>query len=506
MAPNVQSDTGSINNGDERWRKFTYSQIRQSKIDNNEELQLLAIHGSVYNLPPSFLKSHPGGAVIQTAIGRDATTLFETHHTLVPAGISSVKAILQKFKVGIVEDYTPIADFETPFAKALIERVRKVVGNKPRRDSFYATSSVLFFYCTFTVLVVLAFRTQSLIIAALLGAIMSVGHVCGHAGNHWSLSSSDWVNKFISVTCTNLWGLREKYWEFSHLISHHCYNYTDKDYIMEQHVPMSYFRVRASDPWRPIHAYQHWVYITTFFTSFVLGAIRLDCAPWIVLSPVLKSLRRNNDSPLPAPQFFASGSNVENKDLKDTEDGVGPEHFVVFDTWFDNAVSLVLSNVIWLPLFIHTWHRSGLVHAVLLNSIAFGTQAAVVTKNLLTQHMCEDIKLETSYTPSSDWYAMQIEASTTVEKPAFAMWLSYAISYQTEHHMFPSLNPALLVAIQPVVQEVSKEFGLRYNYLPSEREAIKSVFRQFRKLSVNPSLPEASEGDKDRSGTKKKKN
>jgi hypothetical protein len=52
--------------------------------------------------------------------------------------------------------------------------------------------------------------------------------------------------------------------------------------------------------------------------------------------------------------------------------------------------------------------------------------------------------------------------------------------------MFPSLNPKLLIEVQPEVQRVAKEFGFQYNYLSSEREAIKSVFKQFKKLSVEP--------------------
>ena len=484
MPPNVVADatgTRTINAGSSS--EFSYADLRRERTEGSKSL--VAIHGLVYDIT-NFVKTHPGGAIINTAVGRDATVLFETHHTLVPSGIASVKKVLAKYQVGVLRDYKPVADFDTPFSRELIDRVRKVVQGKPRRDSWYATSSLLFFCTVFITLVGLAFWTHSIFVAVALGAIMSVGHVAGHAGNHWSLSSKDWVNSLVSVTCTNLWGLRERYWEFSHLISHHCYNYTDRDYIMEQHVPLKYFRVREADPWRPIHRYQHWLYITTFFTSFVLGALRLDCFPWIVLSPLLSSLRRNKDSVTPAPQFFASGSNVDSKALKEEEDGVGPQSFVVFDTWRDTIVSLVLSNIIWLPLFLSTWRAHGLLHAVLLNSVAFGTQAMIVTKNLLTQHMCEDIKLENNYKSTDDWYALQIEASTTVEKPKFAMWLSYAISYQTEHHMFPSLNPKLLIEVQPEVQCVAKEFGFQYNYLSSEREAIKSVFKQFKKLSVEP--------------------
>jgi hypothetical protein len=137
----------------------------------------------------------------------------------------------------------------------------------------------------------------------MLALILSIGHVLGHAGNHWSLFEHDCLNKLISTFFTNLWGLYEKNWEFSHIISHHCYNYTDKDYIIEQHVPSQFYPVRACDPWKPIHAYQHYFYQISHIIAFLIGGIRLDCAPWIFVSPFLRSLQRNTESWTPAPQF-----------------------------------------------------------------------------------------------------------------------------------------------------------------------------------------------------------
>jgi len=203
---------------------------------------------------------------------------------------------------------------------------------------------------------------------------------------------------------------------------------------------------------------------------------------------LLAGLRRNNDSPAPAPQFFASGSNVGMKDLSSNEDGVGPDNFVVFDTFADTVTSLLLSNLVWLPLFLWTWMEHGLLRAFLLNSISFGFQAALITQSLLTQHLCEDIKLDTHYTSSDDWYAKQVEASTSVRKAPFLMWATFAISYQTEHHMFPALNPQLLLEIQPIVQETAKEFGIHYNFLSSSLQATRSVYKQFMKLGMKPDV------------------
>jgi len=463
-------------------QEYSLGDVRQHRT--KETGIWLAISGRVYDIT-TFVDRHPGGRVIETAYGRDATVLFETHHNLVE-NPTNVARSLQKYQIGVIKDYQPIARYNTNFAKTLLKRAQAVLKGRPRRDSFYASSSIVFFYFLFFSLVAGLFMTGSLWLSVALGVVMSVGHLVGHAGNHSSLSSRDWVNKFTSMTCTSLWGLREKYWEFSHLISHHCYNYTDNDYILEQHVPLKYCRVRDSVAWTPIHTYQHFLYLTTPITSFFIGAIRLDCFPFILLYPFLSGLRRNHDSPAPAPQFFASGSNVEESKLTEKEDGVGPEHFFVFDTYTDNVISLVLSNIVWLPLFVHTYMTHGLLRALLVNAVAFGTQAAVITQSLLTQHLCEDIKLQAKYDSNSDWYAMQVEASTSILKIPFIMWVTHVISFQTEHHMFPCLGPKQLMEVQPIVEQTCKEFNVQYNFFPSNKAAVVSVFKQFKKLSVKP--------------------
>jgi fatty acid desaturase len=476
------SDKGDIASTAKEWPRFTYEDVRSHRSPKSA---WIAIHGKVYDVT-TFISRHPGGRVITTALGRDGSILFETHHNLLD-DMSAVYKIMEKLQIGVIDKYQPVVKFDSPFGVKLLERVRAAIkGKGPHRQSFYSTSALLFFYVTFFSLIGLMFFTGSLWLTPLVAVMMSVGHLAGHAGNHWSLGTSDFLNAITSKLCTCLWGLREKYWEFSHLISHHCYNYTERDYVMEQHVPMKYFRIRPTDPWKPIHKYQHLFYLTTPITSFFLGSLRLDCAPWIFVSPLLSGLRRNHDSIAPAPQFFASGSSTEESKLQNHEDGVGPDNFIVYDTTADNWSSIFLSNVIWLPLFFHTWRNHGLIHAILLNSLSFGIQASIVTKSLLTQHLCEDIKLDSLYSPGDYWYDKQVEASTTIQKNPLIMWLTFAISFQTEHHMFPCLNPRLLVEIQPIVQQTAKEFGLQYNYFPSDAAATLSVYKQFQKLSVDP--------------------
>lgn len=459
---------------------YTYADVRKHNVESDA---WMAIHGKVYDVT-KFVKNHPGGAIIHCGYGRDATVLFETHHNT--CDMDKIKATMGKYEIGVIENYKPMCRFDSPFAKKMIARVKETMKGRPLRDSWYAYSACMLFFLMFSFGVAMAFVSGHYGWAFYLGFVMALGHLAGHAGNHWAVSKYDSFNRFMSMTCTSLWGLREKNWEFSHLISHHCYNYTDRDYIMEQHAPFAYFRVRECDAWRPIHAWQHWIYLTTPITAFVIGALRLDCFPFIFLSPFLAFLRNNRESPLPAPQFFASGSNAKESELPRDHDGVGPVKFVLFDLDVDSLISLIISNLVWFPLFLYNWQHRGLVHAIAFGAIAFGFQAAIVTKSLLTQHICEDVKLDSDYKPEDCWYTKQVEASTTIGKSPWMLWMQHAISFQTEHHMFPCMNAQLLVAAQPAVQQTAKEFGIQYNYIPNDFEAMRQVFVQFKKLSVKP--------------------
>ncbi len=460
--------------------KFTYEDLRLQMASGK---QWCAIHGKVYDIT-NFIPTHPGGSLIRTAIGRDATILYETHHNLLD--INKINKILEKYLIGEIEGYQTVAKFDSEFAKTMLSRCREAVKGMSHRESLYSTSALLTLLVIAVIVFYFAFTTGNLFLTPAIGFLISAGHVAGHAGNHWSLFESDTLNGLVSIICTNLWGLYEKNWEFSHVISHHCYNYTNRDYIIEQHVPSQFYRVRECDPWKPIHAYQHYFYQVSHIVAFIVGGLRLDCAPWIFISPLLRSLQRNKESIFPAPQFFAAGSNCLRNELHGNEDGVGPQRFFIFYENYDHLKSIVIGNLVWLPLFLTLWRSHGLLHAIAFNTFVFGSQAAFITRTLLAQHVCEGISLRPDYQPTDDWYAMQVESSTTIERSSLGKWLGFALSNQIEHHMFPCANPALLLKLQPIVQQTAKEFGVDYHHFPSEKAALRSVYNHFKKLSVKP--------------------
>lgn len=54
--------------------------------------------------------------------------------------------------------------------------------------------------------------------------------------------------------------------------------------------------------------------------------------------------------------------------------------------------------------------------------------------------------------------------------------------------MFPAANPKVIMALQPIVRQVSKEFNVKYHYFPSTKDAIKSVYAHFVELGKKPEI------------------
>jgi cytochrome b involved in lipid metabolism len=61
----------------------------------------------------TFISRHPGGRVITTALGRDGSILFETHHNLLD-DMSAVYKIMGKLQIGVIDKYQPVVKFDSP--------------------------------------------------------------------------------------------------------------------------------------------------------------------------------------------------------------------------------------------------------------------------------------------------------------------------------------------------------------------------------------------------------
>jgi len=67
-----------------------------------------------------------------------------------------------------------------------------------------------------------------------------------------------------------------------------------------------------------------------------------------------------------------------------------------------------------------------------------------------------------------NWAEAQVIASVDYSHDSW--WTTFccgALNYQTEHHLLPSVSQYHYPAIAPIVRQVCKKHGVRYNYLPN---------------------------------------
>lgn len=112
--------------------EYTYGDVRKHAHTTDA---WIAIHGKVYDVT-KFLSQHPGGAIINTAFGRDGTILFETHHNC--CDMDKVNQVMGKYQIGVIQDYKPCCIFDSPFAKTLMSRVKDKIKGRHLRDSWYS--------------------------------------------------------------------------------------------------------------------------------------------------------------------------------------------------------------------------------------------------------------------------------------------------------------------------------------------------------------------------------
>jgi len=73
------------------------------------------------------------------------------------------------------------------------------------------------------------------------------------------------------------------------------------------------------------------------------------------------------------------------------------------------------------------------------------------------QDVCED-----------EWAVSQIKTSVDYSHGNWFMtWMAGALNYQTCHHLFPGVSQYWYPTITPILMEVAKEHGVKYNVLPS---------------------------------------
>lgn len=435
----------------------------------NQNRDLCAVDGVVYDIA-GFSLVHPGGdKVIRAAGGTDASALFHSMH---PLHLDPSKSrLLQQYRIGnfcpksgehpvIIPQYT----FQSEFATDLKTRVRRVMGSTKwfAPPQFWIRSTVILLLTVWS-------EYQWIIHGTMFyGLAVGVIHACiglsiQHDASHGAISTSPFVNEVLAYGA-DLIGNSRWIWFQQHILWHHPYtNHIGLDGDAQSAEPALLFhdystKMPQGGWW---HRFQH-IYMHTVLALY---------GPSMTLNyGYLRQLRHNQNVP---DALFAPGGFFREQRAK----------AIVFRCLYFLRTMLLPWYIASVPLLV------GLVFVPLVCG-------SVLTLLFVVSHNFEGSDREPYASCSKegkiDWYKAQVETSSS-----YGGWLSMVLTgglnLQIEHHCFPRMSSWHYPAIQQVVRECCKDHGVRYVYFPDLWSNLRSTWRYMRRVGVAQVIRHAQE-------------
>jgi linoleoyl-CoA desaturase len=290
--------------------------------------------------------------------------------------------------------------------------------------------------------------------------VMVVG--IAHDGSHNAYSPKRWVNRALTFTF-DLVGINSHFWTYNHMYSHHaCPNIPLHDSAIES---FALVRLHPKTQYRKIHSYQH-VFMFAIYAVVTLFQ-------FLVL------------------EFISFSQRVTG--YKETD-----QHSFGQISFMCISKALVLSYTLLIPLAVLDAPAWQVIAGFLAGHMVCGIGLGVAFQ---TTHLSDFSTFpepdETGLINHS--YAVHImktSASFAVNNPVVT-FLSGGLNLHTAHHLFPGICQIHLPALDKIVRQTAKEFGIMYKEY-TFFGAIASHIRLLKRLgnapSYRPQLTESMTG------------
>lgn len=422
-------------------------------------LQWTVYRGVAYDLT-SFMKRHPAGSwLLNLAVGRDCTALFESYHLRPEVAVSRLRMlpVLGAFPVAAV----PRAPYpnDSEIYNSIRERVRREVfgGQQPgsHRTGSEGAAAVILGYAAAAYAVYLA--SPGLLTGFLLGLGGAwIGLTVQHCGNHGAMSTNPFVNNAMGL-CDDLIGGSSLCWRYHHQVSHHIHC---NDEALDEDV-MSAFPLLRFDPRLPrvwYHKYQH-IYMWALFPLLQLGFQASD----------LKALFERKT--VGARMYGATATELATIALGKLA------HYGL---------------LIALPWALHGGEAAawGTAAYAVTQSIVLAATFAVShnvpeTKSLDAGPALDNLHTELA---TRDWGVQQIVTSANWGG-AVGNFFTGGLNLQVEHHLFPAVSFAHYPAIAAIVEEEAVKRGVQYAKYDTLPEILSRFMRFMREVGEAEQVP-----------------
>ena len=406
-------DKGTIRRTDPK-REITWNEIKEHTAVEDD--CWIAIHGKVYDIT-KFSKIHPGGGIISTYAGRNASDEFEAFH------VSRVRRQLPAYCIGTLVDEP--ADLPST-------RDYKQLRTKLWEDgwfeadmSYYVWKDVLALSILMIGVFFMMMGGSTWVRIGLGGlavglAIQQVAFVAHDAGHHGILhprpgGGINWMGWFHGTAC---FGVSIEMWVDEHS-RHHAYTMRPREDPQFNYLPVFLVSMKEMEHFDDLSKVEQilakWLvpiqHLTLIPISVLIGRFNLHI---ISMSYALKE--------------------------KKIHDVVG---LVIYVAWFGSIVRILPFHER-LPFVLISYMTAGILHI-----------------QLSISHLATD-----AFTPEEDeklqFFAFQCKTTRNIDSSWWNNWFHGGLQYQIEHHLFPQLPRHHLAKVKSLVQDICMNHDIPY--------------------------------------------
>jgi len=376
----------------------------------------IVVDNCVYDISKFLrIEVHPGGDVIMTKAGQDATDVFHAYH---PEYV--VKRKFPKYRVGIVKDPPPVPEIVQDF-----RAMRKATEDAGLYDFHWYHYLYWAWHVVYPGLILAAghyifwrrseSRAVNIIAGGLVGLAQHQWAFIGHDGSHGAILMK-WGPDFgLSILCGTLgFGCSSSWWKYTHNNHHVVTNEYDRDtdithlpfYAVSRHMLLS---ERKGTPMGAVQA--QFARLMVRIQAFTFFPVMLLIARASLLINMLIMMFVTNKVPTMPWQSFHQPTLWKNLDRL-----------------------AVLGHIAWVyAVFMHLapeGHRwdAFLAHWVMVSTLHV---------QLIANHW--DRPNSFSEDDAQSWVEKQIITGRNYESGWFADWLHGGLEFQIEHHIFPRM-------------------------------------------------------------------
>jgi linoleoyl-CoA desaturase len=283
-----------------------------------------------------------------------------------------------------------------------------------------------------------------LILCLILGFFLAcIGFNVMHDACHGSYSESKRLNYLMGLTMNAL-GSNAFIWKQKHNIIHHTY--TNVDGVDDDIAKSPVLRHCFSQPYKPMHKWQHIYMVPLYAVSSIL---------WALLTDFEKYFKKE-----------INGTKMNNFDLQ--------EHIIFW-------VTKVLYVVFYIAIPIYMVGTGPFLIGYFVANAAMGLTMALVFQLahvVETTSFVDAWDLEGKMTIQDAWAIHQLRTTSNFSMNSkLVSWFVGGLNFQIEHHLFPKVSHVHYPAISKIVQRVAADYGVKYNNIPTFGSAVASHFK-----------------------------